>query len=232
MPARRHVFGRTVVDMTIRVQHSFQGISGIAKDQYVNTFHFNGSASDEGGLTGLATVIKAFYDALATDATFDIAHYLSGNSDAANARIKMYDLTDPMPRPPIYDEFYTPETHPGTGQNLPDEVAVCLSYGATPTAGIPIARQRGRIYIGPLNDNALSSASGDAVSRPALVMRENIVKSAVQLFNDSGLYLWVVYSPTLGTSFPVSHVWCDDAWDTQRRRGAPPTSRVTAEVAI
>lgn len=218
--------------MTIRVQHSFQGVSGIAKDQYINTFHFNGDASDEGGLTGLATDIKTFYQTAPPGGTNPVGHYMSANSDSPNARIKMFDLTDPIPRPPIYDEFYTPTAHPGTGQNLPDEVAVCLSYGATPTAGIPIARQRGRIYIGPLNDNALGSASGDVVSRPALAFRDNLVRAAAKLWNDAALYLWVVYSPTLNTSFPISHFWSDDAWDTQRRRGAAPTSRVTQDVSI
>lgn len=215
--------------MTIRVQHSFQGISGTAKDQFVNTFHFGGGGALAGTHAALATLIKNFYDVLPGGGGHPLSFYLSGNSDSPGARIKMYDLADPLPRVPIYDELYTPSVHPGAGQNLPNEVACCLSYAATHTAGVPIASQRGRIYIGPLNDNALGSASGDVISRPLLGMRTDMVKAAkvLQAAAADILWLWSVHSPTRAADYPITSFWSDDAWDTQRRRGEAPSSRYT-----
>jgi hypothetical protein len=43
-------------------------------------------------------------------------------------------------------------------------------------------------------------------------------------------YDWCVYSPTSNMLFPISQIWVDDAWDTQRRRGVKATTRTTYNV--
>lgn len=216
--------------MTLRVQHSFQGISGIAKDQYVNTFHFVGPIVTGSNFPDLATAIKQFYNGTTGTQTKSIAAWMAPMSDVNGAKVKMYDTDDPPHTGPVYQESYNPGTH-GTvsGSNLPSEVAVCLSYSGAPGAGL-VARTRGRIYIGPLEVSTLSPAPGDTRSRPSLDFRTDILKAATTLAQSALdlFYGWVVHSETAGADYAITRWWVDDAWDTQRRRGDAPTSRVSA----
>lgn len=220
------------VGMALRVQHSFQGASGVAKDQYVNTFHFVGPIVTGSNFPALAEKVRHFYAVAAPLATKPIEQWMAPMSDFAGARVKMYDTDDPPHTGPVYEETYTPGTHGQTGENLPSEVAVCLSYAAVPEVGIPIARQRGRIYIGPLAATTLSPAPQSTISRPSLDFRTDLVKAARELYEQAlGLfYGWVVHSETAGEDWAIARWWCDDAWDTQRRRGDAPSSRVSSSV--
>lgn len=220
----------------LKIQHSFQGASGIAKDQYVNTFHVVVGTVDSGSFDEMADDLKTFYNTPAAGATHEITWYMAGQADTPGARIKIYDLSDPIPRAPLFDETYTPSpAFGGTEQPLPSEVAVCLSYAGAPASGVPLARTKGRIYLGPLSTSAIDhSVAVDGISRPAAPMRSAMCNSAERLANDwadlDPVALWVVYSPTSETYRGIVRWWCDNSWDTQRRRGDAPTSRVTAEL--
>jgi hypothetical protein len=53
---------------------------------------------------------------------------------------------------------------------------------------------------------------------------------AVALDSNTALgYTWVAYSGKLGTGTVVTNGWCDNSFDTQRRRGQDPTVRDTWE---
>lgn len=106
------------------------------------------------------------------------------------------------------------------------EVALCLSF----RGGVNTARQRGRIYLGPLGYNDTDSA------RPEVSLITNALNLATAFSNLGGVDIdWCVHSPTtragsldLGPStHPVKLAWVDDAWDTQRRRGLRPLARTT-----
>lgn len=217
----------------IRIQHSFQGLSGDSKDQYVNTFHLLMASYAAGDLVDVANDLKNFYMQAPPSAASPISAYLAAGADTAGARIKMVDLSDPKPRTPIHDELYTPFTSFGGGQvALPSEVACCLSYAAAPASGVPIARTRGRIYIGPLSTAAITPLTPTGVARPDSTFRQTLVDAGKKLANDwaglSPVSLWVVHSTIESTPRGIVRWWSDDAWDTQRRRGDKPTSRVTA----
>lgn len=113
-------------------------------------------------------------------------------------------------------------------------MACCLSFEATKQSGLNAARRRGRIYIGPLNT---TTGIGDAnnTQRPsptfAATLR-NAAKAFRSAVNNSG-YVWVVHSPTGGPTSraAVASIWTDDAFDTQRRRGAAPKAKVRETIA-
>lgn len=219
----------------IRVQHALQGQSNQPEDRYVNVFHFLpliGSPS----YSALATAIKGFYTTPVAPYSQAISQYLNGTADSAGASIKMYDLDDAKPRATVYEESYSPGTFgPGTFRNLPAEVAVCLSYSAAPASGVPISRRRGRIYIGPLSEEALASVTpspGAIASRPMPALQNVILGAAVEMAETAAAadWGWVVYSPTNDSAAAIVTAWVDNAWDTQRRRGDKPTSRVTADI--
>lgn len=220
----------------IRVQHSFQGVSGNSKDQYVNTFHLLMASYGSGDLDEVAQDLKDFYEVVPTGSSVHpVSYFLAGQADTAGARIKMVDLSDPKPRTPIFDELYTPtNVFGGSEVPLPSEVACCLSYAAAPVSGVPLARTRGRIYIGPLSTIAIRTAGSAGIARPSADFMNTLAEAGKTLADAwaglSPVSLWVVYSPTSETYHGIVRWWVDDAWDTQRRRGDRPTERATTSL--
>ena len=144
------------------------------------------------------------------------------------ATIKVYDLSQPIPRTPVHTTTFAISAT--RAQGLPSEVALVLSYRAPLVSGSLPARRRGRVYIGPFGTNALAAASINGDSRPILNLMQNIVNAAARLMqaNTADIY-WSTYSPTDASALEVTSVHVDNAWDTQRRRGADPTARISLE---
>lgn len=207
--------------------------SGLPKDDVVNVFHFDFPASPLTG--GIATTmwdnVLPFYrdtpPGAGSPLRLLLSPVLTGELSAT-----FYDMETPTPRVPItgFSDVLTL----AVGQAaLPNEIACCLSYKAAPMAGIPPARRRGRIYVGPLNVDAQSYLGG--VSRPDPDLVDILTKAAGKLEDDAAADLlpWVVYSPTIdptppidGAAYPtVESGWVDNEWDIQRRREAGATVR-------
>lgn len=202
----------------LQIQHSFQHFSGLSADRAVNTWYVD---TQETGVTMVPTIVallKGFYS--------DIEAYQSKCWLGPGRTIKVYHITDPVPRVPIYTDV-TPTEIPSAGaQPLPDEVACCLSYSAGAASGVNMARRRGRVYLGPLNVAAVV-AVGNESPRPAAAFKTAVLAAATEWNNGlvGSACAWVQYSPTAGTVTNVAEFWMDDAFDTQRRRGVAPTSR-------
>lgn len=142
---------------------------------------------------------------------------------------------------------------PGTDA-APAEVAICLSYrnlsGSVLGGGnfnAPFAQRRGRIYFGPLGKGSIvAQSAGDA--RPEAGLRTTLLEATDWLRDQapSTGHTLCVYSrpfpgrplterpgkaplPPLpardGMAYPVEEFLIDDAFDTQRRRGARRTNR-------
>lgn len=203
------------------------------EDRYVNVFYFQ-NVTPPGDLAALCAAVEGFYKDVPTGSTHPVAYYLSGISGYPGSNIRVYDLDDPMPRAPLLDWPMTVGGHAGSSsKNLPDEVALCLSYSAGPASGLPIARRRGRVYIGPFSDNALRTGEGVSTeSAPAVDLMETIVDAASNLQSVSGGagFDWSVWSPTDQAAVSIINWHVDNAWDTQRRRGNKPTARVSDSV--
>jgi hypothetical protein len=213
-------------------QHAFQGESGLPKDEMVNTFHFEKAVDATGVLGDIANAIKDFYWAVPTGAVVPMGTYLSHTINSFPATIKAYRLLDAKPRPEAYNGGYAVSglVDPASTEVVPFEVACCVSYHATPIAGVLPGRLRGRIYVGPWNGAALGLDG-----RPLASLRTQMIAAAVQLHEAviSHGYYWGVFSPTrtlAGGGTPtiarITDISMDDAWDTQRRRGNAPTTRV------
>jgi len=209
---------------TARVDVVFQGVSGLPKDQYVNVWYFNGApgvpAADVAGQAfGL---LNQFYH-------ITLGSYLS---PAVGTHVNMtaYDMAAATPRPIINTAVMTMSAFPGTA--LPEEVALCLSYYTDRN----LPSHRGRIYLGPLNNGAMSGSP----SRPVTALRSAMAAAGRDLIqgvtSSAGLVVsgpvgivpgiaWALHSVKLGTFIAIAHGWVDDAFDTQRRRGCAPTTR-------
>lgn len=141
---------------------------------------------------------------------------------ANTSEVVLYDLADVEPRVPI--ATYTFTLAAPTGIDLPAEVALVVSYHAAFVSGTPNARRRGRFYLGPI-----SVAAGTGLGRPPTALINAAVDMAEALWTPiaEASVVWAQRSETSGELHPVATGWVDNAWDTQRRRGNTPSSRVS-----
>jgi hypothetical protein len=216
----------------IRFQHGIQDANGLSKDRYVNTFYglWIGEPSPT-QLTDAATAIKAFYTARSSGAV--LRTYMATNLNGPGTTIKAYHVNLDPTHPPIYEEEYSFPTAAGAAENYPAEVALCLSYQSSEAPGVDIRSRRGRIYIGPLTTAAGSSGGAGGATRPNVGVTNCLLDAAQALKTQMAAAggTWSVFSPkhlALGDvsySYSITSVSVDDAFDTQRRRGAAPTAK-------
>ncbi len=147
---------------------------------------------------------------------------LAGTIRQNNNEWKIYDRSDPLPRAPRSEGTWNFTTAP-SGNSLPPEVALCLSFQGVRQSGQPQARRRGRVYMGPLNSAALET-TGRPTALTVTTLRDagNALRTASVA---AAGWAWTVHSPTSGQDVSVSNGWVDDEFDTQRRRGREATSR-------
>jgi hypothetical protein len=148
--------------------------------------------------------------------------------------VKLYNMAEPEPgRLPYH---VTPFTFTPVNSHFPAEVALCLSFRASPEVGANPRRRRGRIFLGPMAANSADILSHDL--RPKAATRGTIGAAALVMgLGVSGAARHAIYSPTtdvtasLEDSFhDVEDYWIDDSFDTVRSRGARPTTRDTFNV--
>jgi hypothetical protein len=202
--------------------------STLPEDTVVNTFHFMGADDVEDMAAEAATRITSFYEDPPGILASPVGAFLSNELAFEGARIKIYDMADPKPRVPVYDESASLAGFSIMGSfNLPGEVSTCLSYSADTISGGNPRRRRGRIYLGPLNDGAMTKILNDA-TRPLPLWIGTLAGAGQDLANKSTVGCeWAVYSRAGNSSAVITHGFVDNAFDTQRRRGVDRTSRFT-----
>nr|CRY97699.1 hypothetical protein [uncultured prokaryote] len=141
--------------------------------------------------------------------------------------VKWYVTDQPRPNYPFETIAFVLSGPSGTTQQ-PAEVALCVSYQAQKENGVTQSSRRGRIYLGPL------STPVNEEGRPQTSFRQGVAEAFQQLIFDikaisgpAGVDDFVIYSPTNGTFASFDNGWIDNAFDTQRRRGLAPSSRIT-----
>lgn len=208
--------------MHVKAMVVFQGASGLPEDRFINNLHFDVTSADlPSSVAVIHTDLVDFYNVVPTGGTKSIGSMISGYVNRPFT-IRYYDMADPLPRVPHLESATLVAVDSGSTGGLPEEVAIVCSFHAGP----PITpRRRGRIYIGPLNTTAIDL--GDTGS-PARIdtARRNVMCGAMKDLAESDAG-WCVYSPTADTLEPVLGGWCDDAPDTQRRRGVKESTRAT-----
>lgn len=224
----------------VRVQVSIPRDSALPEDAVTNTFHFSTTDTAFGTLGDVAEALEDFYGVVQLTLNAPVAFMASALNPGATV-IKMWDMGDPKPRVPIYEE--THDVGAAGATSLPGEVALVVSYHAEAESGIPAARKRGRFYFGPLAVSALEAGALDA--RPDDTFTSILIAAADALLTASdgaAAWTWIVYSegardnsdpdipylerPLLAPiSSPVVAGHIDNAFDTQRRRGQAASSR-------
>lgn len=201
----------------IRAQVTVPAASTVSEDAVTNTWHFTATGVGSTILDEIALALTDFYE--------DADAQKGDNQLWASAYCRMYNLDDPEPRIPIYDELLALTSAPASTA-LPPEICACISFNGTYVSGASQARRRGRIYFGPLAATVIDTTTGQL----AALAVTNLATSAGNLLATSNLasdWAWVVYSPTGDTGYPVVEGWVDNAPDIQRGRGLKATVRTT-----
>lgn len=222
-----------MADKLMRAQVTIPMDSGVPEDSVVNTFYFDGDdfpgAGDDFYHEGVMSLLTAFYH--------DIDANLFARTVGSEATVRIYDMRDAMPRiPELVD---TIGLEPSAGDPLPSEVALCCSFAAAMESGVPAARRRGRVYLGPINDTQVAVVGSHL--RPASDLLAVVASAAGDMQNgyntgapaDSSIR-WAIYSPKTDSVASIDDAfndvvggWVDNEFDTQRRRGPAATSRTT-----
>jgi hypothetical protein len=200
-----------------------------------NSFYFaDGTNTAEDMFTFWADKLQTFFDDTAAGGPV-IGQFMSNYIDRTMCSMAGYvEGTGPHTGPPFAETALTLPDSDGT-TDLPLEVALCLSYRAAAVTGVPQARLRGRIYVGPLTAGAITELTGTHRPTPASTFVTALRNAAGLLLASSGTGIdgaWSLLSRKQATTggTPFNHIvggWVDNEWDTQRRRGADPTTRST-----
>lgn len=213
--------------------------TGLPRDVAINTFNFQSvsAISVEDMVDEVHARLLAFYNT-GVGAGQSIAQLLGKSIQRANCSIRYYEVPDSGPATmgdPVEEIPFTLAAT-GTGQYpLPLEVAACISMvGAPDIGGLPIRRRRGRVYIGPLNSNAIGTGDDsypDVSSLALSVLSANADRLADANDDDARWSVWSRAAWETGSGVlswsPVAYGWVDNEFDTQRRREMDPTQRTT-----
>lgn len=216
----------------MRFQVTIPMISGAPEDGVVNVWHFDSDQTFAEDADDVVGRLRTFYQAI---------DGVVLAQQAGNATVKVYDLADPEPRVPGLTD--TIVLSPGAGTSIiPAEVAMCLSMACDPISGVSPGRLRGRIFLGPIRESALTNDGNRAEFTIAAMTTVANAAAALAVGPDAGDGRLAVYSPTthaelggaagaLPDAFnDVTRVWVDNAPDTIRSRGIKADSRVTVNI--
>jgi len=196
--------------------------SAIPKDFVTNTWHFyRTAAAPITDYDNVRDMLEDFYATAPSGGGSALTTYFAA-ALGGPAVVKAYNLADTIPRAPVYESTFT--FNPTGTNQLPAEVALVMSFQAPRVSGVPQSRRRNRVYLGPWGTNA-----GQSTGRPDSTVTTQITRAGSDLIdaaNASATWDWVVYSGTTGEYEVVNNGWVDNAWDTQRRRGLAPSSRI------
>lgn len=178
---------------------SFPADSALPRDELTITPHFFGDNAQ-----ALANALKANLIAFPAVATKPF-------------KIKIYDA---QKAPPSYPVATAEQTGAAPATGAPREICLCLSYYSTYNR----PSYRGRLFLPALLFGGAQGTRPTTAQQNAVIGFRTVLSAGLPASHN-----WVVYSKTLGQSFGVTDVWCDDEWDVQRSRGLRGTARVTAK---
>lgn len=196
--------------------------SNLPEDVSENTWAFRSTGDPGADLPVIGAALIDFFNTdHAATTTPPICTFMSQwiQRDACQVRIAPVDTaTAKETAAPIF----VPWTLGATTNtlHLPLEVAVCNSVRS---GGSTV---KGRQYVGPLNGSALGGTAGSVAPRVASQFQVQLAASSETLRGLPSTIEWCIWSRKNSALFEVTSGYIDDAFDTQRRRGNDPTSRL------
>lgn len=214
---------------TARCQITLNRTTGQSVDDITNTWYFTtGSA---GTLTDtqcnvLNDALEDFYQAWDNS-------FMSNFVSTAGAS-KFWDMEDSEPRVPVHEDTFTLSSLVSSNQ-LPADVAVCLSFQGDPVSGVNQRRRRGRVYLGPLVTGIYTAGTGDTEINSGFrsAIETGLTAMIATAATATPAFTHCVFSETQFASTGnvydsiaiVTEYSIENQPDTQRRRGKAATVR-------
>lgn len=201
--------------------------SGIPQDVVVNTMCFE--VDGDPGIAAVSLILDFYNTAVpATSGSIaDLLHaYLDRSVDACRIEFYEVNLATGDVGSPLAVVPWTLLGDPDEN-NLPLEVAICTSFAAAPGVGTSPGTRKGRIYLGPFNQTVVTAGDDDPTRPDSDALA--IIQTATQRMVTNaaaGDITFVVWSRKDNAAYEIVRGWVDNAFDTQRRRGVEPSSRV------
>lgn len=188
-------------------QVNFNNSNNLPRDRYVNTLYYDATAAGpepicDGIAAAYVSHILGFHGGQIGSMTINA--YPPGRNPGGPAFSKKY--------------AYAPS---GSGSG-PAEVALCLSYYADTNQ----PRNRGRVFLGPFSASAINGERPE----PRVMNAALAWARAIAAIGGGNVANWLQRSATDNNYSAVSNFYVDNAWDTQRRRGAQPNGRLTGSI--
>lgn len=211
--------------------------SGIPADSPEMSFAFNVGDLLLATLTGVNASIQAFFKTTPTGSTFALQAILSQSLSSVGtlSSTTIYDLTghlDGSAHGAPIASFLWGLTAVGTATVLPDQVAAVLSVHSAFGGDVefapharPRGRDRGRVYLGPLDSSVVVQDSVTKEPRLDTPVTGVIANAAKALLTAQPG--WSVWSRKDAALKPITGGWVDNRPDVQRRRAAAASSRLT-----
>lgn len=224
----------------VHTQVVLKNTTALVEDDVVHTFNFitpTAGAPSALELSQITGALVEFYNvdtSGGTNTAEQISRCISRASTACEVR--HFNVTavldgSPAGSPVAIHVFTLGAAAASSAPGLPSEVATCLSYHSDytdrpevgPLHTRPRARERGRIYIGPLASSLLSERTPNTPV-PANFWIDHLALAATRL-KDNPNTEWAVWSRKEARMEAVVGGWVDDAFDIQRRRGETAVQR-------
>lgn len=237
----------TLTAPTYRIVVTWNKFSGVERDVVMNTFHYEGPSSPSDG--DMSNWINHYYEWFNVAAPFTglkLAIYMSeALAVGANAFTVQFFRLPSNPGntgSPIRTFSQSMSSVWLASKPLPNEVAACLTLQSFPTGQIPeegpgdtrpAARRRNRVYIGPLNVDALDVVLTTKEPKLSDSFAGTLVyqyKEAMVTGMQAAGWTPVCFSKANWDAHRPVIAWCDDQADTQRRRGNDATMKTSVNV--
>lgn len=210
----------------IRAQVVVPTVTNLPRDRITNTLYFDNESEGtfEQASDVIALLLEEFYDGVYAS-PYQPESWLNF---AGGWWINFYDMSAPEPRVP-YRVDIAGGTIGGTNSVIPSEVSLVMSFHGAHINGQSQARRRGRIYLAGVAAPWLEQETAGAYPTFVDGVLNRVNTEAEALLDASGTALvgWSVFSQVAGTLAHVVGGWCDEAPDTQRRRGQDSNERIS-----
>lgn len=211
--------------------------SGIANDRPTMDFVFSANDILVASLVAIEASIEQFFKT-ATGGGSALQTFLSKSlsSIGSLSETSFYNLTghlDGSPHGGPIATFNWGLSATGAGVSLPDQIACALSmhsnYGTDVEFGVggtrPRARDRGRVFIGPLDSGTIVSDATTNEPKMLPLFSQTLADAASRLLTEQpGWSVWSRRDAALKT---ITGGWVDNRPDVQRRRAQLATSRIS-----
>lgn len=219
-----------MAEADIHVSIILPNVTGLAKDEVETSFNYSCAAGVDSA--GVANAILSFFNDTQLHET--LAFYISPEiSRTVPVRILYYDVTahlDGSPHGTAFNEDTIMLGAASITKPLPSQCCGTLSYYSQLDAeGVTTPRHRGRMYLGPLNEDAMVTtgntphlASGfcDDATTAMDGLHTNLLAAA----NPKVLSVWTRRHSAFEAA---TTCFMENRIDTQRRRALDATTRTT-----